>query len=450
MAAQKHGHRSRFFRDTFFGRSTWITCVAVVLVSVVGIWIPLLGATAPFVGVGGLILLMMDALALHSVAKGLDARRDCAKRFSNGDANPVLITITNTSTVSATCVVVDELPIPFQHRLPALTMDVPAAQTFTQAYSIRPTRRGAYSFGALNVFCKTRLGFLERRVVVAAGQTVAVYPSYLSLGKVGLLAEAAARTGNRTVRRIGNTMEFEKIKSYVSGDDIRTINWQATARRGGLMVNQYQDEREQSIYSVIDTGRVMKMPFDGLTLLDYAINASLALSTTILSRGDRAGLITFGAKSGRAVRADKRSRQVQMLNEVLYGIETDYSESDDRHLLTAAASVASSRSLMIVFTNIESRSAAKRRLPGLLTLARRHLVLVVLFRNTEIEALQRTQPLRPSDVYLQTVANDAVRQKAEIRAEFHRHGIRTLLTRPGDLSVDIVNAYLGLKRSGVI
>lgn len=450
MAAQKHGHRSRFFRDTFFGRSTWITAILVVSISVTGIWIPKLGAMAPFIGIGGLVLMVLDALALRGVAKGLDARRDCADRFSNGDVNPIRITISNSSALATTCVVYDELPIPFQHRLPALTMVVPGSQTATETYAIRPTRRGEYSFGVLNVFCRTRLGFLERRVVVAARRTVAVYPSYFSLGKVGLLAEAAARTGSRTVRRIGNTMEFEKIKTYVSGDDIRTINWQATARRGGLMVNQYQDEREQSIYSVIDTGRVMKMPFEGLALLDYAINASLALSTTILSRGDRAGLITFGAKSGRAVRADKRSRHVQMLNEVLYGIETDYSESDDRHLLTAAASVASSRSLMIVFTNIESRTAAKRRLPGLLTLARRHLVLVVLFRNTEVEALQRTQPMRPSDVYLQTVANDAVRQKAEIRAEFHRHGIRTLLTRPGDLSVDIVNAYLGLKRSGVI
>jgi uncharacterized protein (DUF58 family) len=450
MAAQRFGHRSRFFRDTFFGRTTWAGCIAVIVASVLGIWVPMLGAAAPYIGLGVLLLMVMDALALHRVATTLDARRTVAERLSNGDVNIVTIGVDNGSAMDIRCTIVDELPIQFQHRLPALEMEVSAGSTAEQAYRIRPTRRGSYSFGALNVYCRSRLGLLERRVVVASGREVAVYPSYATLGKIGLLAEAAARTGNRVNRRIGNTLEFEKIKTYVAGDDIRTINWQATARRGSMMVNQYQDEREQSIYSVIDTGRVMRLPFNGLTLLDYSINAAVALSTTILARNDRAGLITYGAKPGRAIRADRRGRQMQLLNEALYSVDTDFHESDDRHLLTAATSTATSRALMVVFTNIESRTTAKRRLPMLLSLARRHLVLVVMFHNTDVEALLQNSPDRPSDAYLQTVAHNVARQKAEIQADFMRHGIRSILTRPNELSVEVVNAYLGLKRSGVI
>ena len=123
--------------------------------------------------------------------------------------------------------------------------------------------------------------------------------------------------GVKRIRRLGHSMEFEQIKEYVRGDDYRTINWKATARKDGLMVNNYTDERSQQIYCLINKGRVMKMPFAGMTLLDYAINASLVLSNVALVKQDKAGLITFAENLDTFILADKKPTQMNLLLETL-------------------------------------------------------------------------------------------------------------------------------------
>ena len=123
------------------------------------------------------------------------------------------------------------------------------------------------------------LQLVKRRYIFPARQVVKVYPSYVQMRRYQLLAVSnrLQEAGVKRIRKIGHSMEFEQIKEYVRGDDYRTINWKATARKDGLMVNNYTDERSQQIYCLINKGRVMKMPFEGMTLLDHAINASLVL-----------------------------------------------------------------------------------------------------------------------------------------------------------------------------
>ena len=128
----------------------------------------------------------------------------------------------------------------------------------------------------------------------------------------------STEAGVKKIRKIGQSMEFEQIKEYVKGDDYRSINWKATARKEGLMVNNYTDERSQQIYCLINKGRVMKMPFDGMTLLDYAINASLVLSNVALTRQDKAGIITFEKSLDTFLQADKKPTQMNLLLESLY------------------------------------------------------------------------------------------------------------------------------------
>src|SRR6476659_5258900 len=139
-------------------------------------------------------------------------------------------------------------------------------------------------------------------------------------------------SGVKRMRRIGHSMEFEQIKEYVRGDDYRTINWKATARKDGLMVNNYTDERSQQIYCLINKGRVMKMPFDGMTLLDYAINATLVLSNVALVKQDKAGLITFAENLDTFVQADKKPTQMNLVLETLYRQQTRFIESDIEQL----------------------------------------------------------------------------------------------------------------------
>jgi uncharacterized protein (DUF58 family) len=153
--------------------------------------------------------------------------------------------------------------------------------------------------------------------------------------------------GLKKIRRIGHTMEFEQIKEYVPGDDIRTINWKATSKRNQLMVNQFQDERSQNVYMAIDKGRVMKMPFNGLSLLDYAINSTLVLANIILKKGDKAGMFTFSKKVENRVAAEKRSSQMQKVLESLYNVQTNFFESDFGRLYADIKKNITQRSLIL-------------------------------------------------------------------------------------------------------
>jgi len=177
-------------------------------------------------------------------------------------------------------------------------------------------------------------------------------------------------------------MEFEQIKEYVRGDDYRTINWKATARKEGLMVNNYTDERSQQIYCLINKGRVMKMPFNGLTLLDYAINTSLVLSNIALVKHDKAGVITFEKNLDTFLLADKKPTQMNLVLESLYKQKTDFLESDFEKLFSAIRNRITNRSLLVLFTNFESLESLQREMTALKKIAKYHLLLVILFEHS--------------------------------------------------------------------
>lgn len=433
-------------------RSLIYAMIGLAVCALVGIWLDVFVYFAQLGLLALGVLVVADAVTLLSKAMHIEARREMPSHFSNGDENTVHIHLDNMSTSTWTATIIDELPIQFQVR------DVEFAATLRPGipsvvrYAIRPTRRGVYAFGALNVYVRTRLALLERRVVFERGAKVSVYPSVVNMRRTELLAfsQQSARYGMRKLRRLGHTSEFEKIKQYVAGDDIRTMNWKATARTATPMVNMFQDERSQDIYSVLDLGRVMKMPFEGLTLLDHSINAALAFSNVVLKKHDRAGLITYGLKPGLIVPADVRTGQMALLNEALYGIQTGFAESDDEHLYAMVRRTVRQRSLLMIYTNMESLNGMRRRLRLLRLLARQHVVVVVVFENTELQALIHDHPKRLEGVYLRTIAATFAMQKREIVAELRRHGIYAVLTPPKDLSLATVNLYLELKARGVI
>jgi uncharacterized protein (DUF58 family) len=155
-----------------------------------------------------------------------------------------------------------------------------SASSYTAEYPLRPVSRGVYAFGCTNVFLRSELKLIERRLRFGKKEEVAVYPSIIQMRKYELRAmrQIANEAGIKKMRRIGHSYEFEQIKNYVQGDDFRSINWKASGRRASLMVNQYEDEKSQQVYCIIDKSRAMRMPFEGLSLMDYAINTSLAIS----------------------------------------------------------------------------------------------------------------------------------------------------------------------------
>lgn len=397
------------------------------------------------------LLLLVEMLLLYSRKQGIQASRYSPERLSNGDDNAINIQCTNQYKFRIYVHIIDEIPVQFQIRDFDIADSIPAGATNEYPYTLRPTKRGVYRFNKLHIYARTIIGLISKRYSLAEEKNVPTYPSFIHLQKYALLAfsHQLQYLGMKKIRRIGQTTEFDQIKSYVIGDDMRHINWKASAKQDGLMVNQYQDERAQPVYAVIDAGRVMKMPFNGMSLLDYAINASLAISNIALLKHDRAGLISFSDKVHNIVVADRRNAQLQRIMDNLYHLDTDFKETDFGKLYSFAKMHLNHRSLLLTFTNFETMDALHRQLKYLKALSRSHVVVVIFFKNEMIDTIMNSHAKTVKDINDKAVAEKFDYEKKLIVAELRKYGIHTLLTRPEDLTINTINKYLELKARGI-
>ncbi|MEO6330659.1 MAG: DUF58 domain-containing protein [Ginsengibacter sp.] len=394
-----------------------------------------------------LVLFVIDYLMLFANSKGIFSTRTHAERFSNGDDNPIQIEIENRYAFEIKAEVIDEIPFQFQRRDILFKAVIKAGGSAGITYTLRPVKRGVYNFGTINIFVKNGIGLITRRYKFNQASNVAVYPSYLQMRKYQLMAisNRLSEMGIKKIRTIGHSMEFEQIKEYVAGDDYRTLNWKATARKGQPMVNNFTDEKSQQVYCVIDKGRLMKMPFNGLSLLDYAINSSLVLSNIALVKQDKAGLITFSERIGTFLPANKKATQMQLILEVLYSQKTRYLESDFERLYILLRKKVSQRSLVVLFTNFESLSGMRRHLPYLRKIAQHHLLLTIFFENAELKLLLATPANNLEEVYTKTIAEKFAFEKRMIAKELQQYGIISILTPPEQLTINTINKYLEVK-----
>ena len=407
-----------------------------------------------FIGITAFVaLIAIDVIMLYRRGGAvIEGTRNLSERFSFGDANSVSIELKNLLPFRVRCEVIDELPIQFQIRDFFKQGWLSPGGEWSFKYTLKPLERGEYHFGNLNVFISTPQGLLSRRVIVAGSKMVKVYPSFMQMRKFELMAisNRLSDVGIKRVRKYGHQMEFDQIREYIKGDDVRTINWKATARKDHLMVNQYQDEKSQQVYSLIDMGRTMKMPFNGMTLLDNAINTSLVLANIAMLRHDKAGLITFNEKVRCVLGARRDKRHLQTIMEMLYNQETGFMEHNLEALYSAVRYNIPQRSLLVLYTNFESLKSAQREIPLLRRIAANHLLVVVFFKNTEIEKLIHKNANDLEDIYRQTIAEKFIFDKKLIVRELERNGIQAILSKPSELTVATINKYLELKSRGLI
>ncbi len=426
-----------------------LLCVLLFLARFFIIWLGDIPALAVLV-VG--VIMVMDYVLLFGKDTAIIAQRSMAERFSNGDDNEVRLDIENRFGFTTQLQIIDEIPHQFQRRDVLFTLALQAQTQKHIIYQLRPTKRGVYGFGQIQIFAASPIHFFTRKFTLDSPVDVPVYPSYLQLRKYQLMAisNRLSEAGVKKIRRFGHSMEFEQIKEYVQGDDYRTLNWKATAKSGQLMVNTYSDEKSQQVYCIIDKGRVMKMPFEGLSLLDYAINASLVVSNVALMKQDKAGLITFAERIGSFLKADKRVLQMQLVLETLYNQKTRYLETDFERLYALLKTKVTQRSLVIVFTNFESLSGMKRQLPYLRKIAGQHLLVTVFFENTELIQVLHQPAENLEAVYAKTIAEQFAYEKRQIVKELNNYGIISILTAPKDLTVNTLNKYLEIKARNLI
>lgn len=397
-------------------------------------------------------LVAMDFALLFFGNKKVTAQRFTAARWGNGEENQVSIEVHNNFLFSVQIEIIDELPPEFQIRNWRKKLSLQTNQKGKIDFALKPKLRGEYHFGKLHVYVKSSLRLIIRRFSFDEEKMVPVFPAFHLLHHYELYSTTALsnESGNYRFRQLGAGTEFEQIKEYVTGDDIRKLNWKASARKGSLMVNHFMEARSQQVYCIMDMGRLMKMPFGGLTLLDHAINSSLMVSNVCLKKQDRVGFLTFSNEPGDVLAADRKPAQMERILQLLYNQKTKFLESDFEMLHLLIRKKIRSRSLLILFTNFESLTGLQRQLPYLRAMARHHLLLVVFFENTELGKIIKTPAKNVEDIYVKTIAEKFAFEKRLIAGELQKHGILSLLSSPQKLTPDTIKKYLELKEKRAI
>jgi uncharacterized protein (DUF58 family) len=442
------GILKQFWLSLFFGKRFYFFLTAVIFLFVLSYGFYFLFNFA-LLALGLVVAgILLDYFLLFFKQNPVAVQRSLPERFSNGEDNFIYWQVVNHYPFRAQLQIVDEFPEAWQIRDFKLKIKLNPDEKAKLLFEIRPKNRGEFLFGRLHIFIKTPLQLVQRRKTFLMEEPAKVYPAFLRLRQFEFMAHITdpGNTGYKQVRKTGHSLEFEQIREYVSGDDIRSINWKATGRTGGqLMINNYTDEKSQQVYCIIDKGRTMKMAFEGLSLLDYAVNATLAMSSVAISRQDRAGLISFADSAGDFIPANHRAMQMSVIVNTLYNLNTRFLESDYAFLHNLIKTRITQRSLLILFTNFESLTALGRQMQYLRSISQKHLLLVVFFENTALRTLASGNAQNIEGLYEKVIAEKFVLEKKLIVKELQRYGIAALLTAPEKLSVDVVNKYLQIK-----
>lgn len=442
----------QLIRNLYLTGRFYLAFVALIILMIFGYAFPSL---VPLVGAATTILFIatgLDALMLFNRRVDIDVSRDTPGLLSLGDYNQITLSLVSRAKIALRVTVIDEIPEQFQERNFSFARKFEPEAKVDHTYELRPTSRGEYRFGQTNLYLSTGMGLIQRRIRKPTSNMVPAYPSIIQMRKYELktFARTAVEYGIKKVRRIGHSYEFEHIKQYNRGDDYRSINWKATGRRAELMVNMYEDEKSQAVYTIIDKSRVMHMPFHGLSLFDYAVNASLVISNIVLGKQDKAGLITFAETTKARLKADRGKQQLSKILEALYAEKEGSVEANYENLYLNVRNLVNGRALVFLYTNFESTYALQRALPQLRKLHDKHLLVVVFFENSEVSASTNDAVTDIRDIYQQVTMENYMLTKIQIVQQLKQHGINTILTKPENLTVNSINKYLELKSRGLI
>jgi len=370
-----------------------------------------------------------------------------------GAENEVTIKIVNRARRRITFIVKDEHPAQMELVSPReAQLTVPAGRSRAWRYSLLPTVRGRYSFGNTVLRFRTRLGLLWHQVIYKTACDVKVYPDIREARKHEIYAHRNRRPepGLRRMRVRGQGREFESLREFVIGDEIRHISWAATARRGKVITRQYTVERSQNIVVLLDTGRLMTARIGKLTKLDHAVNATLSIGYVAAAGGDNVGLVAFSRRVVSYLPPRRGRDQINRLMEALYSLEPQMIEPSYKRAFSFFSANCKRRSLVVILTDLVDRDASAELLAHTSQLIPRHLPLIITIGDTDLRELVRAAPATSADVYRQAVAEEILRQREEALTCIRHAGGLALDVPAGSLSLELVNKYLEVKERGLL
>jgi uncharacterized protein (DUF58 family) len=435
-------------KSFFLNERVYVIMIGIIAFMILAAIFPLLYYPSIVALVAFIVTLIYDGYTVRKLSSQMNGTRVVTDKLSLGDVQHITYVLRNENEELVKIDLIDELPAQMQYRDKIATLSINGRDNRTIVHQIKPLTRGKYNFGCMYAFVSSaKLSLVSYKKLLGEDQMVAVYPSIIQMKKFALqiFSQTASFYGIRRVRTIGENDEFEHIRNYVIGDNIRSINWKATSRKGELLVNQYQDSRSQMVYSIIDKGRAMEMPFDGLSLLDYAINSSLVISNIVLQKYDKSGLITFSNTIDGMIKAESNLNQLEAISQALYKQVTAFKEPNYELLYFTIRKSISKRSILFLYTNFEDKYDLQRNLKYLRLINRQHLLIVISFINSEIELAANGTADTHEEIYVKNIAQSAMVEKEVIMKEIKNAGIQVILTRPEDLSIMVINKYLEIK-----
>jgi uncharacterized protein (DUF58 family) len=364
----------------------------------------------------------------------------------------VQLEIQNNSGRAVHAEVLDDVPQTFRGTMPEIEISVAPGETATGNYSVHPRSRGDAPLGNVFIRYQTPLRIAERWATAQLKQTARIYPNLDESKRdtIYLIRSRQVALQARHKHLRGQGREFESLREYREGDELRNVCWTATARRGKLIAKTHQFERSQTVWLVLDAGRLLRARSGGLTKLDYAVGAALSLAQVALYSGDRVALLAYGRRIQQRLPAGRGPGHVASLIESLAQVRNEEFEADHTRAAETLLHLQKRRSLVVWFTDLAETAAVPDVIEGALRLSRRHLVLMTVIANPELRALTESRPETDSEMYHYAAAEEIVHRRDVLLRTLRQRGALTLEIEPARVSAAVVNQYLLAKERGML
>lgn len=370
--------------------------------------------------------------------------RQPLSKLSIGRENPVQLTV-QTGDRAAQLQIRDNYPAAFTGSADLLQMALPPHQTEALTYTVLPSKRGEYRWGHIQVRQMGAWGLAWHDWQIPQAVTVAVYPDLMGLRSLSVRL-ALQTTGNiRKARRMGTGTEFTELRDYSMGDDLRFVDWKATARKSQLLVRVLEPEQEQTLIILLDGGRLMTAQVRGLSRFDWGLNAALALALTALNRGDRVGMGVFDRQMHTWIPPERGTHQLPKLIERLTPLEPTMLEPDYPSAVTLLTQQQSRRALVVLLTDLIDETASAELLAALSRLAPRYLPFCVALRDPQVDTRAHTPIPHIANGYSRAVALDLLAQRQLALAKLKAKGVLILDAPANQISDQLIDRYLQLK-----
>jgi uncharacterized protein (DUF58 family) len=348
--------------------------------------------------------------------------------------------------------VVDDTPQTFRMVPPDVEIQAAAREEGSATYPILPKERGDARFGPAYVRCQTVLQVAERWYQADLTQKVRVYPNLQQAQRAALylIRSRQVQMERRLRRQRGRGREFESLREFRAGDEYREICWTASARRGHLVTKVNQVERSQTVWIVLDAGRLLRARIAGPSKLDYAVGAALSLAHVALLSGDNVGMLAYGRRVQQRVPPGKGTAHLRRLVESLAMVHAEWSEADHLRATDTLLAAQKRRSLVVWLTDLAETPATPEVIEGAMQVSHRHLVLFGVISQPELNALGRVVPDNIQEMYEHAAAIEMIHRRELLLSKLRQRGILALELPPGALATTVVNRYLDIKERSLL